>query len=38
MVSKGAVNPGLAHPPPLWGDGDRDNDMLLGVPGIVGNS
>ena len=39
MVSNGLVKPGLAHPPPALGDGDRDRDMssLAGVPGIVGN-
>jgi hypothetical protein len=26
-LSYGVVNPGLAHPPPLLGDGDRDRDM-----------
>ena len=36
-VSKGVDNPGLAHPPPLLGDGDRDNDMPVGVAGIVGS-
>jgi len=38
-VSKGLVNPGLDHPPPALGDGDRDNDMFgafVGVPGMVG--
>ena len=38
MSSKGLVSPGLDQPPPLAGEGDRDNDILpYGVPGIVGN-
>lgn len=37
MLSYGVVSPGLAHPPPLLGDGDRDKDIKEGVPGIVGN-
>ena len=31
------MRPGLDQPPPLLGDGERDNDMLeYGVPGIEG--
>lgn len=37
ILSYGVVNPGLAHPPPLLGDGDRDKDIKEGVPGMVGN-
>lgn len=37
-VSKGVARPGLAPPPPRFGEGDRDKDMsALGVPGIGGN-
>jgi len=37
-LSKGLVSPGLDHPPPLLGDGERDNDMFVcGVPGIGGS-
>ena len=37
-VSYGLVSPGLDHPPPRLGDGDRDKDMVpRGVPGIGGN-
>lgn len=36
--SYGVVSPGLAHPPPLLGEGDRDKDIqVAGVPGIVGS-
>lgn len=33
------VNPGVAHPPPRCGDGDRDKDMVPspGVPGTAGS-
>lgn len=34
--SYGVVSPGLDQPPPRCGDGDRDSDILPGVPGIVG--
>ena len=42
MVSNGLVKPGLDHPPPWVGEGDRDNDMLgwspcRGLPGREGN-
>lgn len=37
MLSYGVVKPGVAHPPPLLGEGDRDNDINDGVPGILGN-
>lgn len=37
MLSYGVVKPGVAHPPPLLGEGDRDNDIKEGVPGMVGN-
>ena len=37
-LSYGLVKPGLDQPPPLLGDGDRDNDIFeYGVPGIGGN-
>jgi hypothetical protein len=32
----GLVRPGLAQPPPGWGDGLRDSD-ISGVPGMLGN-
>ena len=37
--SYGLVNPGLAQPPPLLGDGERDNDIVPcnGVAGIGGS-
>jgi len=39
VPSLGMVRPGLAQPPPLCGDGERDKDMSLpadtGVPGMV---
>ena len=32
------MSPGLDHPPPLLGDGERDKDIEpYGVPGIGGN-
>lgn len=37
MLSYWLVSPGLDQPPPLLGEGDRDNDMMLGVPGIGGS-
>ena len=38
MLSYGVVSPGLAHPPPLLGEGERDKDMNeAGVPGMVDN-
>lgn len=33
----GLDRPGLAHPPPGWGDGLRDSDMS-GVPGMLGRA
>ena len=36
ILSKLLVRPGLAHPPPALGEGDRDNDMSSGVAGIGG--
>jgi hypothetical protein len=40
VPSCGVVRPGLAQPPPLCGEGERDRDMSLapadtGVPGIA---
>jgi hypothetical protein len=33
----GLDRPGLAHPPPGWGDGLRESD-IRGVPGMVGKT
>lgn len=35
-MSKGLVNPGLDHPPPALGDGDRDSDMFRPLVGVLG--
>jgi hypothetical protein len=32
------VRPGLDQPPPLCGDGDRDNDMSGARPGVSGTA